>query len=578
MFLDATTTQYYYNGMGEMTKYGTNAVTWDGDGNVTGIWNHHYYWDHSDRLTKFDRYEGTENDCTYGYIPGSWARYKRVQGGVTEYYVYDGANVVGSYTSGGALNARYLTPGLDANLAETRSGSTYYYMADGLGSVRNVVDGSESVQDTYDYYAFGNTLTASPANVANPYRYTGREFESGSVLDTYYYRNRYYVSQLGIFMSRDAAWADPQRGWGYVDNSPGTGYDPYGLADPGYWGPGNYWHDEYHDVLSDGTPRKLCQRPIAEDEWNREQNKCKGDIHDTLDAAGVVDPTPVSDGLNAGIYMTEGRFGNGLLSLVCIIPFMDALKLAKHADDIGKFGAKHADDVAKFLGKHADDAGKCVEPVATPEVCDAALKRLVKDLHKGAGTASQIGTGSTADAIRHELTTGEKVGGKFHSKKGRQYINALKNWIKKSPNACEADKQEARKMLEDLKSALGGQVMDIPASTVECVQRLIERVPELRGMYQQHVQFNGELLPHVFLGEVCGYVEEQVRSGDVTGQGLLRRIVDFFECAIASGDEDVQELISVSFVENLAWQEDVFERIEGLLGENLRREFQTYRS
>ncbi len=216
--------------MGEMTKYGATALLWDGTGNVTKIGNHKYYWDHSDRLTKFDRYEGTANDCVYGYIPGSWARYKRVQGGATEYYVYDGDNVVGSYTSGGALNARYLTPGLDSNLAETRSGSTYYYMADGLGSVRNVVDASETVQDTYDYYAFGNTLTASPANVTNPYRYTGREFESGSVLDTYYYRNRYYVSQLGIFMSRDAQWADPQRGWAYVYSSPLLLADPYGLG------------------------------------------------------------------------------------------------------------------------------------------------------------------------------------------------------------------------------------------------------------------------------------------------------------------------------------------------------------
>ncbi len=41
------------------------------------------------------------------------------------------------------------------------------------------MDASETVQDTYDYYAFGNTLTASPSNVTNPYRYTGREFESG---------------------------------------------------------------------------------------------------------------------------------------------------------------------------------------------------------------------------------------------------------------------------------------------------------------------------------------------------------------------------------------------------------------
>ncbi len=38
--LGAATTQYYYNGMGELTKYGTNAVTWDGDGNVTRIGDH----------------------------------------------------------------------------------------------------------------------------------------------------------------------------------------------------------------------------------------------------------------------------------------------------------------------------------------------------------------------------------------------------------------------------------------------------------------------------------------------------------------------------------------------------------
>ncbi len=227
--LGGTTTTYYYDYLERMTKYGTNAVSWDVWGNMTRVYNHTYAWDDADRLTRFDRYEGTANDCTYGYIPGSWARYKRTQGGVTEYYVYDGDNVVGAYGSDGSSSARYVTPGLDSNLAETRGGSTYYYMADGLGSVRNVVDASETVQDTYDYYAFGNTLTASPANVTNPYRYTGREFESGSVLDTYYYRNRYYVSQLGIFMSRDAEDADPLRGWGYCANNPTMSRDPEGL-------------------------------------------------------------------------------------------------------------------------------------------------------------------------------------------------------------------------------------------------------------------------------------------------------------------------------------------------------------
>ncbi len=68
--LGGTTTNYQYNQMGQLTKYGTNAVTWDCYGNITGIWNDHYYWDHSDRLTKFDRYEGTANDCVVRVHPG----------------------------------------------------------------------------------------------------------------------------------------------------------------------------------------------------------------------------------------------------------------------------------------------------------------------------------------------------------------------------------------------------------------------------------------------------------------------------------------------------------------------------
>ena len=46
----------------------------------------------------------------------------------------------------------------DDNLSMTRGGNAYYYLADGLGSIRNVVSANETLQNTYDYYAFGNTL------------------------------------------------------------------------------------------------------------------------------------------------------------------------------------------------------------------------------------------------------------------------------------------------------------------------------------------------------------------------------------------------------------------------------------
>jgi RHS repeat-associated protein len=169
-------------------------------------------------------------DIIYRRLPGSWKRYKRVQDTTVEYYIYDGPNVVASYASNGDLNARYVTPGLDENLSVTRGGNTYYYMTDGLGSVRNVVESDEDTANTYDYYAFGDSLGTQTQGVTNPFRYTAREYESGSVLDAYYYRNRYYLSALGIFASRDAVRADGHRGWGYVQAAPTLFADPFGRS------------------------------------------------------------------------------------------------------------------------------------------------------------------------------------------------------------------------------------------------------------------------------------------------------------------------------------------------------------
>ena len=97
-----------------------------------------------------------------------------------------------------------------------------------LGPVRNVVESDEDVANTYDYYAFGDSLAATE-NVTSPYRFTGRDAEPGGLSQAHYYRNRYYMPWTGIFMSRDAMWADVHRGWGYVGNNPVNLLDPYGL-------------------------------------------------------------------------------------------------------------------------------------------------------------------------------------------------------------------------------------------------------------------------------------------------------------------------------------------------------------
>jgi hypothetical protein len=95
--------------------------------------------------------------------------------------------------------------------------------------------------------------------------------------------------------------------------------------------------------------------------------------------------------------------------------------------------------------------------VERPVVTDPQLGNLVKDLYKGADTGSPIGTGSTADAIRHELKTGQAVGGKLHSQKGQEYARALEKWLAKNPGASAEDRAAAQAMMDDLRSALAGQ-------------------------------------------------------------------------------------------------------------------------
>lgn len=151
--------------------------------------------------------------------------------------------------------------GIDEPISMTSGGDIYYYSFDGLGSVTEITDNTESLIEKYSYSAFGkptikdgldNVLTESA--IGNRYLYTAREldFETGN----YYYRARYYDSQLGRFLSEDpilsprvdkknnkhglslfwfapALVISPSRlhPYNYVRNNPINLKDPLGLLD-----------------------------------------------------------------------------------------------------------------------------------------------------------------------------------------------------------------------------------------------------------------------------------------------------------------------------------------------------------
>ena len=115
--------------------------------------------------------------------------------------------------------------GIDEPLVMYRGGLSYYYNADGLGSITSLTNASGTIAATYTYDSFGK-LTASTGTVTNPFRYTGREY--GTDTGLYYYRARYYDSNAGRFISEDPIGfgGNGVNFYAYVLN------DPTGLVDP----------------------------------------------------------------------------------------------------------------------------------------------------------------------------------------------------------------------------------------------------------------------------------------------------------------------------------------------------------
>jgi hypothetical protein len=111
-----------------------------------------------------------------------------------------------------------------------------------------------------------------------------------------------------------------------------------------------------------------------------------------------------------------------------------------------------------------------------------------------------------------------------------------------------------------------GEALEADDTTAHLlVTKLVGEALALRPFLDDHVAFNNELLPHVFFGDVTrfvvsGFAEHPERRADT------EKILVVLEEAMGSPDEDVQNLVSVSFCEKLL----------GGMGPRLRAELAKY--
>jgi hypothetical protein len=123
-----------------------------------------------------------------------------------------------------------------------------------------------------------------------------------------------------------------------------------------------------------------------------------------------------------------------------------------------------------------------------------------------------------------------------------------------------------------------------PANEAEAIAWLVERVPELRPLLDEHLADNDELLPYVvFESDFLRWFVKSVRAGD---DAPAKRFVEAIEPLMTTNinppaNDCVWNLAGVAFVEGLVMQgdvDDVIATARPWMGPNTRRDFDSYHS
>jgi RHS repeat-associated protein len=227
----AGTINYTYDNRDRLLTEGSTVYSWSANGNLVGrTGDGTFEWDFEDRLVKVTKADGTVVENVYD-VDGVLVR-TAVNGVGTDYLVDTSgglSHVVAEVDSSGAVAVVYVRAG-DMLLEEVRGGLAKMYEADGLGSVRGLLDANGATTDTWSYTAFGETLSQSGTD-GNPYQFAGERYVGD--VGMYQNRDRWLDTRTGTFVS-----VDPERGglgypmsmvpYLYGNASPVTMADPTG--------------------------------------------------------------------------------------------------------------------------------------------------------------------------------------------------------------------------------------------------------------------------------------------------------------------------------------------------------------
>ncbi len=87
-------------------------------------------------------------------------------------------------------------------------------------------------------------------------------------------------------------------------------------------------------------------------------------------------------------------------------------------------------------------------------------------------------------------------------------------------------------------------------ATEAFVRNVVSTIPTLQPMFEEHMRDNfEEMLPHMFFGDVARWFDSELANDPKSPEAI--RLAQYLESVYETAPEDVQNVIYVSFVENL---------------------------
>jgi RHS repeat-associated protein len=220
----------------------TNSVSYDSLGNMTnnGL-GQTYQWDAKNELVGIT-YSGsaivsgiTQTTFTYDGRGRRVSIVESSSGTVvsTKQHLWIGNSIAEERDASNTVQKRFYAQGVQI------AGSAYFYTRDHLGSVRELVDGSGTIQARYDYDPYGRVTLIQGTNLAD-FQYAGYYEHQPSGLNLTNYRA--YDPNTGKWINRDPlAELGGVNLYGYCANDPINQIDVFGLTPPFsyYFNPGD---------------------------------------------------------------------------------------------------------------------------------------------------------------------------------------------------------------------------------------------------------------------------------------------------------------------------------------------------